>query len=238
MYVAPGEKLENICGFCAFFAYLCSTNENIMQKNITPNTNYRLELHDRILRTSMEEFMRKGIKAVRMDDIANLLSISKRTLYEIYSNKEELLLEGVKMYEEEYEAYMSKFAANHEHDVMDIIIEYYNHQIEFFSDINSKYLEELHRYSHVVEYLEKRGKMRRETKRLFFEQGIKEGFFRSDLDYEILSGIINCSMDYIFEGQLYKKYGMTVLLHNVVLLFIRGVCTMKGIAKLDAFFEK
>ena len=28
-----------------------------------------------------------------MDDIANELKISKRTLYEIYSNKEELLLE-------------------------------------------------------------------------------------------------------------------------------------------------
>jgi len=49
----------------------------------------------------MTEFLHKGVKSVKMDDIANALAISKRTLYEIYSNKEELLLEAVHIHEEE-----------------------------------------------------------------------------------------------------------------------------------------
>lgn len=59
-------------------------------------TCYKLELRNRILKAAMTEFLHKGVKSVKMDDIANTLAISKRTLYEIYSNKEELLLEAVR----------------------------------------------------------------------------------------------------------------------------------------------
>ena len=58
-----------------------------------PQTAYKQELKEKILTSSMHEFLIHGVKSVRMDDIANSLGISKRTLYEIYSNKEELLLE-------------------------------------------------------------------------------------------------------------------------------------------------
>lgn len=50
-------------------------------------TCYKLELRNRILKAAMTEFLHKGVKSVKMDDIANALAISKRTLYEIYSNK-------------------------------------------------------------------------------------------------------------------------------------------------------
>ncbi len=36
-------------------------------------------------------FQAQGVKQVRMDDIARELSISKKTLYELFSDKEELL---------------------------------------------------------------------------------------------------------------------------------------------------
>ena len=65
-----------------------------MQKKFT-TTEYRKTLREKIMNAAMKCFREKGIRAVRMDDIANELSISKRTLYEIYNNKEELLYEGV-----------------------------------------------------------------------------------------------------------------------------------------------
>ena len=53
-------------------------------KNISA---YRQSLRDRILEVAMQAFREKGIKAVKMDDIAASLTISKRTLYEVYENK-------------------------------------------------------------------------------------------------------------------------------------------------------
>lgn len=38
-------------------------------------------------------FYQHGIRKVKMDDIAKRLRISKRTVYEIYADKEDLLLE-------------------------------------------------------------------------------------------------------------------------------------------------
>ena len=58
-----------------------------MQSTATETT-YRQELKEKILITAVELFHKNGIKSVKMDDIANELKISKRTLYEIYSNKE------------------------------------------------------------------------------------------------------------------------------------------------------
>ena len=57
----------------------------------------RDEVRNLILNAALEQFMSKGIKEVKMDDIASLLSVSKRTIYELFSDKEELLLEALKL---------------------------------------------------------------------------------------------------------------------------------------------
>ena len=53
-----------------------------MQENKNLST-YRLGLKGKILDTAMKMFAKNGIKAVRMDDIAHALNISKRTMYEL-----------------------------------------------------------------------------------------------------------------------------------------------------------
>ncbi len=39
----------------------------------------------------MAEFYKRGVKAVKMDEISRGLHVSKRTVYEIFGDKEELL---------------------------------------------------------------------------------------------------------------------------------------------------
>ena len=48
----------------------------------------RLELRERIIDTALKSFATHGIKSITMDDIAAALGISKRTLYEVFSDKE------------------------------------------------------------------------------------------------------------------------------------------------------
>ena len=64
----------------------------------------RPELHDKILLATKAMFYKQGIKQVRMDDIAKELTISKRTLYEIFNDKETLLLECIKYKHQQEEA--------------------------------------------------------------------------------------------------------------------------------------
>ncbi|MBP3455592.1 MAG: TetR/AcrR family transcriptional regulator [Alistipes sp.] len=58
---------------------------------------------DHILNQVMEMFIAQGIKSVRMDDIARQLSVSKRTLYEMFGDKEELLYQCIVKFMQDHE---------------------------------------------------------------------------------------------------------------------------------------
>ena len=101
-----------------------------MSKLTSPQA-YREELKQRIIDVAMKEFWQKGVKAVKMDDIANDLTISKRTLYETYENKEVLLLEVLKHHKQQQHNHMAEFAEKVNGNVMDIIFELYNSSFGF-----------------------------------------------------------------------------------------------------------
>lgn len=46
---------------------------------------------DRIIAESTDLFVRYGVKSVRMDDIASRLGVSKRTIYELFGDRESLI---------------------------------------------------------------------------------------------------------------------------------------------------
>ncbi|MDY2772730.1 MAG: TetR/AcrR family transcriptional regulator [Prevotella sp.] len=197
-----------------------------------------MELRNRILKAAMTEFLHKGVKSVKMDDIANTLAISKRTLYEIYSNKEELLLEAVRIHEQEFNDHMLQYSLDKNHNVMDIIIEFYKKKLLDIADVSPLFLVELRKYKQVVEYLEKQNAERHYNALLFFHRGVKEGFFRSDLNFDIILKTSSASVNYAMETQMYKNYSITAIMHNTIFLYLRGICTTKGIKELDAAIEQ
>lgn len=197
-------------------------------------TCYKLELRNRILKAAMTEFLHKGVKSLKMDDIANTLAISKRTLYEIYSNKEELLLEAVRIHEQEFNDHMLQYSLDKNHNVMDIIIEFYKKKLLSIADVSPLFLVELRKYKQVVEYLERMNAERHNNALLFFRRGVKEGFFRSDLNFDIILKTSSASANYAMETQMYKNYSITAIMHNTIFLYLRGICTTKGIKVLDA----
>ena len=197
-------------------------------------TCYKMELRNRILKAAMTEFLHKGVKSVKMDDIANTLAISKRTLYEIYSNKEELLLEAVGIHEQEFNDHMVQYSQDKNHNVMDIIIEFYKKKLLDIADVSPLFLVELRKYKQVVEYLAQQNAERHNNALLFFHRGVKEGFFRSDLNFDIILKTSSASANYAMETQMYKNYSITAIMHNTIFLYLRGICTTKGIKELDA----
>ena len=105
-----------------------------MIKNVCP-TEYRQQLRQRIIEAATREFEAKGIKSVKMDDIACLLSVSKRTVYEIFGNKEDLLLECVKHDIDRTDAEMNAFAHEPGHNVIDIMLHFYEVKMSRMSRI-------------------------------------------------------------------------------------------------------
>ena len=110
---------------------------------------YRQQLRERIVDTAMHAFAEQGIRAVKMDDIAHLLGISKRTLYELYENKEDLLYAGVEKYrvikERELVENVSKL-----NNVIEIVLYSFYTKVDEFKTTAPIFYSDLERYPHVM----------------------------------------------------------------------------------------
>ena len=203
-----------------------------MNKDCIVN-DYRNELKERILEYSEKEFYANGVRQVKMDNIANYLSISKRTLYEIYPTKEDLLLECVKKHDKTHESRIEQYIEESNPNAIEIIIFSYKIKLEYFLQLNPLFLEELCKYKRVINYFDARDKERDTNFEWLFNRGVEEGFFRKDLNPRIISNMFTVSLKEAIDNELYKEFGMEYLFRDIVFTLIRGICTIKGIEAID-----
>lgn len=202
-------------------------------KKLNHPTEYRKELRGRILEVAMQDFIQRGIRAVKMDDIAGSLGISKRTLYEIFPNKESLLLEGIRLKQAMGEEEMAKSVTEKNPNTMDIIMKFYHMQMEELSSLPMTFITEISRYPLVTEFLRKKHQKSEENANRFFQRGVKEGYFRSDVDYELISRLGEGMTQNAIARQLYFQYEPQYIFRNIIFLFLRGFCTQKGLEYID-----
>ncbi|MDD7318645.1 MAG: TetR/AcrR family transcriptional regulator [Prevotella sp.] len=200
-------------------------------------TDYKKELRHKILSTAMEMFKKHGIRSVKMDDIANALQISKRTLYEIYENKETLLFECVREDHIRARERMQQYALSAENE-MDIIIGFFNMKMKDLGQIDPKFFAELHKYTNIMTFLRSSHEEERSHAKAFIESGVEHGYFVEGLNYDIVLKLGEASMNYIMENKLYLRYEIQDIFRNFCLVLVRGFCTPKGIERLNGLFGK
>ena len=184
-----------------------------------------------------EAFCLHGIRAVKMDDLASALKMSKRTLYETYQNKEALLIDVLRLSMEEHQAVMDEFKARN-NDVMDLIIEHFRIQTEHYSKTNPLFFRDLKFYPGLTDEFRDIEKCNQEKTMAVFARGIEEGYFRSEVNYEFISKV-GRQFSIIFRTQEdFFQYDMREIFVSFVCTLLRGICTEKGIAKLDSFLQE
>ena len=201
------------------------------------NTSYRTSLKDKILDSAIALFHERGVKAVKMDDIANCLSISKRTLYEIYDNKEDLRFECVKTSFEHSEKELHESVENAD-NVMDILLRIYRLKMNLLRKTHPSFYCELEKYPKILEYFEKQDGKRRAQQMDFIKRGIREGYFRNDVNYDLILDLFDVSNRYIISNYNSLNYSMEQLSYNLVFVFLRGFCTLRGVEILDKFLDE
>ena len=198
---------------------------------------YRKELKSRIIDYAMGEFYKRGVRAVKMDEISQGLHVSRRTVYEIFGDKEELLLAGLKIKNLEMREKLETYSCNGAHNVVDIIGYFYKLQMEVNSMVGVAFYEEIHRMPRVVEFFNQEHEREFADRVKFLKAGVEEGLFRQDIDYSLTMELLSASMSEIMHNQLYKKYSMQEMFDNYFLVIIRGFCTERGVALLNKVIE-
>lgn len=202
-----------------------------MNNERTPNT-YRKELKDLIIYAADGLFKKNGVKSVRMDDIAQQLSISKRTLYEIYENKEQVIFEVVRRHHQQIRENLAREAAFC-HNVIEILTKFYYLHLEELCTINPQFFIDLNNYPPIMEFLSQQTAEREANSKKFFKRGIREGYFLSEANYDIIFSISKACLDHVMSSRMYRRYPLQELYRNTMLLIMRGICTTKGVKLLE-----
>ena len=196
-------------------------------------TTYRALLRERILERAMQDFANHGIRSVRMDDIAKSLGVSKRTVYEIFGDKEAMLFEGLKIYEERKRTYLQHYAEENGHHSIDIILEAYRMKVEEVRAVNPQFYSDLMKYPKLVDYMKQKQEQSHGSYLKFMQRGVDEGFLRGDINYEMIPLMFEAIGQYVLSNQLLQKYSVEELFSNYFLIALRGLCTSKGLKIID-----
>jgi AcrR family transcriptional regulator len=195
---------------------------------------------ERILREAADMFLDEGIKSVRMDDIATRLGVSKRTLYEMFTDKSELLEQSLGYYFEQSRAAMEARTASAGNVIEEIFLILDSMKSDerrgvlignlkkFYPDIHRRIEEEAHKFSD------------REFNRLL-DRGIQQGLLLPDLNKELAMVTLTYTMMALFDQKhrLLKHDGISLQMafEYVTVNFFRGLATHKGIEVIDEIVD-
>ncbi len=197
----------------------------------TENTN-------RIAEKALKLFMQFGSRSVSMDDIAEALGISKKTIYQYYADKDALVSDVVNNILQhncdECEADKNK-ALNAIHEGFLAI----NQTTEFFGRINPVFVYDLKKY-HPKAYktfIDFKSDYLFNIIKTNIEWGVREGLYRQDLNIDILSVFRVESILIPFLPDFYSKIKSSIAdAHQEVFChFLYGIATQKGVALIDKY---
>ena len=186
----------------------------------------------RIVRAATEMFFQYGIKSVSMDDVAHQLSMSKRTIYDIFSDKEDLViacLENSMQDLSEKEEYLRKGGAT----VLQLALETYRVILNY--RFSPKFLIDLQKYPRAIDLLERRRKEQLRQYMTFFRKGITEGVFRDDINYALIVQIMRRHMESLPPIDLVEKFSMREIHTTMFIVILRGMSTVKGNEIIDRY---
>lgn len=205
--------------------------------------NTKENVRELILKTALEQFTKHGIKDVKMDDIASTLSISKRTIYELFNDKEQLLYEALKLHNENILNEGKLIVRNASH-TLEIILKLYDKYVDIISNINKKFFTDLKKYPDICKS-KKHNEEQNDKKFLaWIEMGRKQGLFREDANLEIFSYILRQNLETIFtvnmgeENNTLSKFPPRELGRTLIIFYLRGISTPKGQEIIETYLKE
>lgn len=207
---------------------------NIFQVSLV---SLHVEMIDRIIQAGSETFFKYGIRSVPLDQLASELGISKKTIYQHFKDKDELVMAIVKCSLDAERARADECYANSKNPIHEIIqaSELMN---EIMININPTFLVDLEKYH------PKAWKVFSESKSDFLvdiernlNDGIAQGLYRPDLNISILSRMRLESVEMGLNQDFFPARSFNVTEVNLAFLdhFIRGIVTEKGLKLYESY---
>jgi len=193
-------------------------------------------MKDKILLNATELFLNYGFKSVTMDDIANKLGMSKKTIYQYFDNKTKLV-EASTLHMFEFISHGINCICEIKKNPIEEIYEIKKFIMEHLKDEKSSPQYQLQKYYPKIfkTLKEKQYKLMLECVSENLRRGVVLGLYRTTINIEFIAKIYFNCMIALKDKDLFplNNLSMNTLMENYIEYHLRGVCTTKGINFLD-----
>ena len=190
-----------------------------------------MEMKERIQRKAKDLFHRYGIKSITMDEIATQLGASKKTIYQYFSDKDELVdaivTEMIGGAQEMCEKNISaaKDAVHEIFQAMDFVQ-------EIFSDMNPSMMFDLERFhpKSFKTFLDHKNKYLYQVIRANLKRGVDEELYRPGINIDVMAKFRLEGMMIAFNQDVFpsSKFNLAELHKTIIEHFLFGVASLKG----------
>lgn len=206
------------------------------QKSKRKSTLSETDVRERIVSGARKHFLTHGLRGVTMDELAEELGMSKKTLYAHFSGKtalvEAALLEKFREIDSELDGITQESPSDYMNVLQMILSCFQRHMDEihppFLRDIQREApgmfeLVEARRREIIQRYLGK-----------FLTEGRAAGIVRDDISVEMMMEILLGSVEAIMNPPKMAELGLTLKsgFFAIIKVFLEGVVTEKGKSKL------
>ena len=196
------------------------------------NIEHQEEVRERILRHAMRQFFANGIKSVKMDDIAAELQMSKRTLYEMFEDKEHLLLESIRFRHRENKARIDALSREADNP-LEVFAQVFNMKMVEIHEVSPQFITDAKRYDSIMKGFQAETDQRNADTLLFIQSCVDRGLFRPDVNYEVLIRLFDLANKAMMENEIYKEYPIDQIVYTLYDTIFRGMCTPAGLEILN-----
>ncbi|WP_439881109.1 TetR/AcrR family transcriptional regulator [Pontibacter sp. MBLB2868] len=189
------------------------------------------ETKSKILQGAFELFCQRGVKSVSMDDIAQHLSMSKKTIYKWFDNKDKVVHGACKgfLHEVEQDCECSMTGANNAIEELWRLMEMTKRIVtrvhpSIFHDVqkyhgDSWQLWVNHKYDFMLDKI-----------KLNILRGVAEGLYRGDLDVEIMARMRLGMIEMAYDNKLFPPHEFNLQKVQLDMLehYMLGMATLKG----------
>ena len=177
------------------------------------------EIRRRIQEKALDYFLRFGFSKVTMNEIAEELGMSKKTLYQYFPGKEELLSAVVSKMHEDAATEIESIVGRNDTDftkrfreALDALSAFHAKMSPYFISDMEKHAPEVCRVSNDF----KRDRIRTIMSKLVAE-GIQKGVFRNDIDQELIVLIYAGALQHLLRPETFNRLNLSVSqVHQII----------------------
>lgn len=190
-----------------------------------------MDPQERIVKKAHELFMRYGIRSVSMDEVANQLGMSKKTIYQFYADKDALVEDvmDIEIKTNEWECTRNKDKSeNSIHEIFMAV----DMLLDLLTKMNPAVIFDLERYH------PKAFKKHNDYKNKFMyaiikgnlDAGKRDGLYREEIQTDIMARFRLASIFLVFNPEHFPlgKHSLPTVITEITDHFLYGLVTVKG----------